>query len=50
MSKNVVWELSSKGELVSLVALDPTGKVSKHCFDELETGEKEYRESFKSSD
>ena len=35
-SENVVWELSNRGDLVSLCILDPTGETSNHCFKELE--------------
>lgn len=36
LSNNVIWELSGGGDLVSICILDSTGKVSDHCFKELE--------------
>lgn len=35
-SNNIIWELNGRSELVSICILDPTGKVSNHCFKELE--------------
>ena len=35
-AENVVWELTEKGDLVSICILDPTGKASNHCYRELE--------------
>lgn len=35
-SENVVWEISNRGDLVSLCILDSTGGLSEHCFEELE--------------
>ena len=36
VSENVVWELSERGDLVSLCILEPTGGLPEHCFKELE--------------
>ena len=36
LSENLVWELNSRGDLISFCVLDPTGKVSDHCQRELE--------------
>ena len=34
-SGNVLWELSEKGNLVALCVIDPSGRMSEHCFNEL---------------
>lgn len=39
LSNNVIWELSGRGDLVSICILDSTGKVSDHCFNELEANQ-----------
>lgn len=39
LSSNVFWELSGRGDLVSICILDSTGKMSDHCFNELEANQ-----------
>ena len=35
LSDNIVWELSERGNLVSVCVIDTTGKSSEHCYMEL---------------